>query len=53
MSKILNFLAFVIWIISSLFLAISVIGWPVIMGCEDEWFGIGEDLVRGFKGGEQ
>lgn len=53
MSKILCFLAFILWIMATLFLVISIVGYFVVLGCEDEWFGIGQELVQGFKGGEQ
>lgn len=53
MSKILCFLAFMLWVIATLFLVISIVGCFLVMACEDEWFDIGKELVEGFKGGEQ
>ena len=51
MSKIVCFLGFVLWLIITLILVLTIFGLVMMLGYEDdEWFGIGKDLVKGFKG---
>ena len=54
MSKILCFLAFILWLIVLLVLSISIVGLLafIIIG-EGYYITLGKDLVRGIKGGEQ
>jgi type IV secretory pathway TrbL component len=54
MSKILCFLAFILWSIVLLLLAISILGLLafIVIG-DDAYFTLGKDLVKGIKGGEQ
>jgi hypothetical protein len=54
MSKILCFLAFILWLMILLALAISVIGLLAFMIIDaDSYITLGKDLVKGIKGGEQ
>ena len=54
MSKILCFLAFILWLIVLLILGISVVGLvTLIIIDEDSYLILGQDLVRGIKGGER
>jgi hypothetical protein len=52
MSKILCFLAFIIWLTLTLFLTITIIGLFVILD-DDSYFNLGKNLVIGIKRGEQ
>ena len=54
MSKILCFLAFILWLIVLLLLAISILGLLafIVIG-DEEYLTLGKDLVKGIKGGEQ
>ena len=54
MSKILCFLAFILWSIVLLLLSISIFGlltWIILD--DDSYITLGKDLVKGIKGGEQ
>ena len=48
MKPILGFLAFCLWLLSTLVLAISIVGIVVLMGFDDDWLGIGKNLVKSF-----
>ncbi len=48
MNPILGFLGFCLWLISTLILALSVVGIVILMGFDDDWLGIGKNLVRSF-----
>ena len=48
MKPILGFLAFCLWLLSTLVLAISNVGIFVLMGFDDDWLGIGKNLVKSF-----
>jgi hypothetical protein len=51
MSKILCFLAFILWLIITLILVLTIFGIILMLGYDDdEWFGIAQDLVKGIKG---
>ena len=45
----LAFVAFIIWMLVSLALALSVIGLFFIIMMDDEWIKIGKELVATFK----
>lgn len=49
MRVILAFLAFIIWMLVSLALVLSLIGLFFFVIFEDEWVKIGKDLVSTFK----
>ena len=54
MSKILCFLAFILWSIVLLLLAISVFGLLALIVIDEDFYtSLGNDLVKGIKGGEQ
>jgi len=48
MKPILGFLGFFLWLLSTLVLALSVVGLFLLMGIDDDWFGIGKSLVKSF-----
>lgn len=48
MKPILGFLGFCLWLISTLILALSIVGIVILMGFDDDWLGIGKNLVRSF-----
>lgn len=51
MSKILCFLVLILWLIVTLLLVISVVGLFFLCYDYPSWMSIGEDLVKGIKGG--
>jgi len=51
MKAILCFLAFVLWLIVTLLLVVSIVGLLVILN--DTYWALAEDLVQGFKGGDK
>ena len=54
MSKILCFLAFMLWLMVLLVLPISVVGLLAFIVIDDDaYITLGKDLVKGIKGGEQ
>ena len=53
MSKILCFLALIVWLIVTFLLAISIVGLFFLLADYTSWLCIAEDLVKGIKGGNQ
>lgn len=49
MKVFLAFLAFIIWMLISLALVVSMIGLFFLVLYEDEWMDIGKDLLKTFK----
>ena len=48
MKPILGFLGFCLWLISTLILALSVVGIVILMGFDDDWLDIGKNLLKSF-----
>ena len=49
MKVFLAFLAFIIWMLISLALVVSMVGLFFLVVYEDEWMHIGKDLLKTFK----
>lgn len=49
MKKFLVLIAFIVWVLATLILVLSVIGLFFLITNEDEWMGIGKNLILTFK----
>lgn len=47
MNNIIVFVMCVLWLVASVILAISMLGWPLVFG--DDWSEIGSDLIGKMK----
>ncbi len=53
MKAILCFLAFVLWLIVTLLLVVSIVGLFLVLINNDSYFSLGKDLIQGFRGGDE
>jgi hypothetical protein len=47
MNNIIVFLIWVLWLVASIIIAISVFGWPLVFG--HDWVELGSDLIGKIK----